>query len=85
VEMQAFQRLNPPIRADGSCDPLNQLLSICLSPLLLAFWLLVVRRFHLSLLTRPCISKRNDLQDYTRFLDDYHNTLRSKTPTIEFQ
>ena len=39
--MQALQRLNRPIFADGPCDTLDQLVSVGLRPVCLTLYLLV--------------------------------------------
>ena len=44
VEVQAFQRLNRPILADGSRYPFNQLIPVGLCPLRLILYLLEVYR-----------------------------------------
>ena len=42
--MQAFQRLNRPIFADGPCDALDQIVPVSLRPLCLTLYLLDVCR-----------------------------------------
>jgi hypothetical protein len=56
VEIKSFERLNRPILADGSCDPLDQLFPAGLRPACLTLYLLEGRRIHVDFFSLSCTS-----------------------------
>ena len=73
--MQPLERLEGPIFAHGSPDPLNQFLAVGLQQLGLAFCLLEDHYIHRNLF--PCFSVAHleDVQNQTSIFDNHSTTL----------
>ena len=76
MKVQASQWLNPPIFADGSCDTLDQLVSVGLRPVCLTLYLLGVHRIHSDCFTHSYTS-RLGLQNRTTIFENHYTMLRS--------
>ena len=77
MEVQALQRLNPPIFADGSCDTLDQLVSVGLRSACLTLYRLGVHRIHSDCFTHSYTSLLG-LQNRATIFENHYTMLRSR-------